>query len=103
MGKAIRITYSKCVFVALGIQHVMRMRYIIICGLPGCTVFFHIISLTAKIFETKIKLLKIKCALWLSLQILSETFLILRRNERDKIKNVHRSSCKVTVIIVQFQ
>jgi hypothetical protein len=33
---------------------------------------------------------------------LSETFLILRRNERDIIKNVFWSSCKVLFIIVKF-
>jgi len=33
-----------CVFVALGRQHAVRMRYIVICGLPHSTVFFHIIS-----------------------------------------------------------
>jgi len=33
-----------CVFVALGIQHAMRMRHIIICGLSGSTVFFYIMS-----------------------------------------------------------
>jgi hypothetical protein len=30
------------VFVALGVQHAMRMRHIVICGLPHSTVFFHI-------------------------------------------------------------
>jgi len=29
------------VFVALGIQHAMRMRLIVICGLFGSTTFFH--------------------------------------------------------------
>jgi hypothetical protein len=29
--------------VAVVIQHAMRLRLIVICGLPCCTVFFHII------------------------------------------------------------
>jgi hypothetical protein len=49
------------------------------------------------------KLLNIKCAFWFSLQLLSETFLILRRIQRDIIINVHRSSRKVPVILVRFQ
>jgi hypothetical protein len=39
----ISITYFKGVFVALGIQHAMRMRHIAICGPPRSTVFFYII------------------------------------------------------------
>jgi len=38
------ITYSKCVFVALGIQHAMRMRHIIICDLLRSTLLVHISS-----------------------------------------------------------
>jgi hypothetical protein len=43
-GKSLRITYSEGVFVALGIQHAMRMRNIVIYGLFESTVFSHIIS-----------------------------------------------------------
>jgi hypothetical protein len=38
------ITFSDRVFVDLGIQHAMRMRHIVVRGLPGSTVFLHIIS-----------------------------------------------------------
>ena len=67
-GKTISITYSNCVFVALGIQHAMRMRHTVIRGLSGCTVFFHIISQKDNIFGAK-KLLSIKCVFWFSLQV----------------------------------
>ena len=42
--KAISITYSEFLSVALGIQHAMRKRHIVICGLSGSTMLFqHII------------------------------------------------------------
>ena len=43
-GRRVSIRYSERVFVVLGIQHVIRMRHTFIRGLPGSTVFFHIIS-----------------------------------------------------------
>jgi hypothetical protein len=43
-GKAVSITHSECVFVTLVIQHAMRMRRIVICGLSGSKIFVHIIS-----------------------------------------------------------
>jgi hypothetical protein len=36
--KARNITYSECGFVSLRIQHAMRMRNIVICGLPDSTI-----------------------------------------------------------------
>jgi len=43
-GKAICIKYSERVSVALGIQHAMRMRYISVCDVSRCTMYFNIIS-----------------------------------------------------------
>jgi hypothetical protein len=41
------------VFVALVIQHEMRLRRTVICGLPGSKTFFRIISYKALFFEKK--------------------------------------------------
>jgi len=42
--KELCVTYSECVIVALAILDAMRMCGIVICGLSGSTIFFHIIS-----------------------------------------------------------
>ena len=47
-------------------------------------------------------LLEITCVFWSYLQILPQTFLILRRTERDMTKNVYLPWCKVPVILVKF-
>ena len=77
----------------------MRMRRIVICGLSGSTIFFPRYLINGTIFEKK--LLNIKCVFIFS-TILSEEFLILRRNERDMIRNVHWSSCTVPLFLSDF-
>jgi hypothetical protein len=53
-GKAISITYCQCVFFALGIQHVMHMCCIVICGQLGSTIFFLYYLINNRGFEKKI-------------------------------------------------
>jgi hypothetical protein len=51
-GKALRITHSECVSVASVIQYEMRMRHVVICGLPGLQ-YFSTLAHKNMIFENK--------------------------------------------------
>ena len=59
-------------------------------------------TLSRKGHDFRKTLFKKKCVIWFSLQLLSETFLILRRTQRDIIINVHRSSYKVPLLLSDF-
>ena len=72
--------------------------YIVMCGLCGSTILFPQYFISGTIFGKK--LLNNKCVFLFSVQLLSETFLILRRILRDIGINVLRSLCKVPIIIL---
>ena len=80
--------------VAFDTQREVRFRHIVICGLSDLYRIFphHLINGTIK-KNTQ------KCVFWFSLQLLSEKILILRRTERDMIKNVYWSLCKVQIFL----
>ena len=84
VGVGARARACACARVALLIQHAAR-RHIVICGLWLYHIFQHYL-INGTIFGKN--LLNIKCVFWFYLQLLFETFLILRRIQRDIVINV---------------
>ena len=96
-GKSISITYYECVFVVLVFQHAMRMRLITFCGLPRSTIFF---STSHERYELKKNCwTQDECFHFLHKFCLKYFFFILRRNEREIIKNVYCSSRKYPLFL----
>jgi hypothetical protein len=92
------------VFVALGIQHVMRMRRIFVCGLCGSKILFPHYLINGKIFEKKKIEHEICVLICVLIFSISEIYLYARRTEREIIINVFRSaSCAVIIFFVGFQ
>jgi len=96
--KPVTITHSQCVSVALGIQHVVHMRRIVLSSV-ACPALPHFSTLSHKRHDFRKSGIENK--IFFSVQ-LSEIFLILRRTERDIVVNVPTSSCKVPVTLVRF-
>jgi len=86
-------------FVALVTQQAKRMRYIVICGLSDCTVFFHILINCTNFGGWELLNTKNVLNFYTNL---TEIFLILRKIRRYIIANVHGPSRKVPVILVRF-
>jgi hypothetical protein len=59
-GKSVSIRYRLCALAAFGIQHAMRMHHIVIYGLPGSTIYFHIYLINGTNFWGK-KFIDTKC------------------------------------------
>ena len=67
---------------------VWRMRHIVIRDQPRSAIFFHI---SLKKYDFGKKVIEHKTYVLIYSILLRETFLILRRNERDMIKDVYSS------------
>jgi predicted nucleic acid-binding protein len=85
------------VFVALGIQHALRMCQIRHLACPAVQLFSTLPHKRHAVWE---KVIEHKMFVLISLQVLSERFLSLKRNEPAMIKNMYCSSCKVPSILV---
>jgi len=92
-GQAISIKFNECVSVVLVIKCAMHKHCVVLCCVVlCCVVIWHVglhhifphYHLTGTIFGEK-NLLDIKYVFWFSAQILSKTFLILKRIQRDII------------------
>jgi len=97
-GKAINITYSKSVFVALVIQHAKGHGGIVWSSV-ACQALPHFSTLSHKRYDLLGKNFEHKICVLISLERLFEKFLTLRRMERDIIMDVGRCSCKVSASV----
>ena len=63
--------------------------HIFICGLSGSIIIFQIISSTLRFFREKNVIEYTRRVFWFFLQLLLETFLILRTTQRDIVTHTH--------------
>jgi hypothetical protein len=72
--KALSITYFHCVSAASVIQHVLRMRHIVLSPV-ACLPLPYFATLSHKRHDFRKKLLNIKCVFWFSIQLCLKHFL----------------------------
>jgi len=101
-AEAISITYSETVFVSLVIQHAEHMFCNIFSSL-ACLALQYFSKLSQNFMILWKKVIEHKMyVLFFSLQILLETFLILRKIQWDTTINIGRFSCKIPINLIRF-
>jgi hypothetical protein len=88
------------VFVALVIQHAMRMRHMSSVACPALQYLSTLSDKRRGIWENVVQPKMCVLIFCTTVQLLSETFVILRRTDRDMITTVCWLSCKVAVVVV---
>jgi len=79
----------------------MQFAYAILSSV-ACLALQYFSTLSDKRHDFRKTLLNMECVFCFSLQRSSETFPILRRNERDMVKNVYWYACKVLLFLSDF-
>ena len=90
------IIYSKCLSIALGVQHAMCMCCITLSSV-ACLALQYFSTLSHKRHNFRKKKLLIFSTTF------AETFLILRQTERDMIESVYWSSCKFPLSLLDHK
>jgi hypothetical protein len=78
----------------------MRMRHIVVCGMSGSTIFSTPPHKGSEFRGEKFIGYKMRVLMFST--NLVENILLIGRNERDMIKNLYWSLCKVSVVTVRF-
>ena len=86
-GNVINIAYSECMLVALFTQHAKRMSSTLSSSVAS-PILTHFSTLSHERHDFRKLVIEHKMCVMTSLQFLSETFITLRRTERDIIINL---------------
>jgi hypothetical protein len=100
-GKAISITYSEFVSLALVIQHATRLHDVILSP-ASCLALPYLSSLFHKRHDFRKNVIEYKMCVLILSTTFGWPFLILRRTERDMFKNMCWSSYELPVILPRF-
>jgi len=88
---------------ALVIQYAMRVRHVVICSLSRYTIFFHIISKTARFFFLKKRVTEQKICVLISLTKFVWNVSHSKKKWARYDQKRKWPSCKIPVILVWFE